>query len=458
MRMQRIMAGLMALLILLTLFSGCSLIGQNDEEEIIVKQLYIYYPHDISYIMKSLIMEFNDMQDEVEVEGIEGSASRKEFSEKLDELVQEGETVPDVILIHDTWLARLAAEEKIRPIDGGLSQDKTERFFGGMVNAMVWEEETYGLPFWQDMPLLYYRSDLMEAPPSSWEELAYMAVQIKKANDMEYGLVFPGASEVNAAAFLANIWFSFGSYPDFEAEDTVFDEQSVANTWNYLVSLARNEALSPNSMTMNAENSRSVFESGNAVFMWNWSYAARMFLDEESPVFGNVGVAPMPVSHDIAEAGGVLSGYALTMSKGTSLIPESWEFMQFLVSEQSQKRMRDAGLMPADSSLYHTEWLKKIGLPSSYKNMLNSGHTLKPGKNVDGTLNVLAEGVSLAFEQNKKLEDFILLLKEGIVEDEPVDETELDEEGSEGEEEETDQTEQNDSSDDESVSAEESSE
>ena len=105
-----------------------------------------------------------------------------------------------------------------------------------------------------------------------------------------------------------------------------------------------------------------------------------MFLDEESPVFGNVGVAPMPVSDDIAEAGGVLSGYALTMSKGTSLIPESWEFMQFLVSEQSQKRMRDAGLMPADSSLYHTEWLKKIGLPSSYKNMLNSGHTLKPGK------------------------------------------------------------------------------
>ena len=51
------------------------------------------------------------MQDEVEVEGIEGSASRKEFSEKLDELVQEGETVPDVILIHiPGW--GLAAEEK----------------------------------------------------------------------------------------------------------------------------------------------------------------------------------------------------------------------------------------------------------------------------------------------------------------------------------------------------------
>ena len=127
MKMQRIIAGLMALLLLLTLFSGCSLIGQDDEEEIIEKQLYIYYPHDISYIMKSLIMEFNSTQDEIIVEGIEGSGFRKEFSEKFDELEQEGETVPDVILIHDTWLAKLASDEKIRPIDGGLSQDKTKR-------------------------------------------------------------------------------------------------------------------------------------------------------------------------------------------------------------------------------------------------------------------------------------------------------------------------------------------
>ena len=456
MKMQKIIAGLTALLLLFTLFSGCSLIDKSDEQENSIKQLYFYYPHDISYIIKGLIIEFNNMQEEIVVEGIEGSNIRKEFSEKLDELIQEGETVPDIILIHDSWLARMAAEEVIRPLDGGLSHEKIKRFFPGMVDAMVWEEETYGLPFWQDMPLLYYRSDLMEAPPSSWEELSHMAAQIKKANEMEYGLIFPGNSEVNAAAFLANIWFSFGSYPDFEAEETVFDEQSGANTWNSLVGMARNDAISPNSMTMNAENCRAVFETGNAVFMWNWSYAARLFLDEESPIFGNVGVAPMPVSSD--ETGGVLSGYALTMSKNTNLIPENWDFMQFLVNEQSQKRIRDAGLMPADVSLYQSDWLNRIGLPSSFKDIMSSGRALKPGKNVDGTLNVLAEAVSLAFEQNKKLEDFILLLKEGIVEDEPIDETGLDETDPDGEENGTDQSEENQNTDDEAVDTQENSE
>ena len=116
------------------------------------------------------------------------------------------------------------------------------------------------------------------------------------------------------------------------------------------------------------------------------------------------------------------------MSRATKSIPESWEFIQFLVSEQSQQRIKNAGLMPADASVYQSDWLEEIGLPSQFKDMMQKGQALKPGKNVNGTLNVMAEAVSLAFEHNKNLEDFILLLKEGIVEEEQVDETEPEEE------------------------------
>ena len=40
--------------------------------------------------MKSLIMQYNHMQQEVIVEGIEGSSLRTEFLEKLTELNQAG--------------------------------------------------------------------------------------------------------------------------------------------------------------------------------------------------------------------------------------------------------------------------------------------------------------------------------------------------------------------------------
>jgi multiple sugar transport system substrate-binding protein len=419
MKVRRSTAGLMALLLIFTLLSGCSLIGDGKEEENPQKQLYFYYPPDGSFLIKSLILKFNSMQEKIIVQGIEGPGSRGEFMDQLHELNQAGETVPGVILIHDTWLAKLASEQAIRSLDGGLSQDKRNRFFAGMADAMLWEGQTYGLPFWQDMPLLYYRKDLMESPPTAWEDLSRMAVQIKKDNEMEYGFIFPGESEENGAAFLAGIWSCYGMVPDFEAEETIFDEQVMASTWNSLTSMVKNEAISSNSLSMSAENCRTIFETGNAVFMWNWSYAARLFLDEESPVKGKVGVTTLPVSGD-GEAGGILSGYALAMSSKTGLISESWEFMQFLASEESQQLIRDAGLLPAEKSLYQPVWMHQTGLPSGFPDMMQSGYALKPGRNVDGTLNVMAGAVSLAFQQNKTLEDFILLLKEGVIDEQPV--------------------------------------
>jgi len=424
MKKYRIIAGLTALFLISALFSGCSLVKKENEEEKPKKQLYFYYPYDSSYIMNSLIMEFNNSQDRIVVEGIQGSGQRKEFLDKLNELIKKGDTVPDVILIHDTWLAKLAADQMIQPLDGGLSQEKRSKFFAGMADAMLWEGKTYGLPFWQDMPLLYYRSDLLENPPDSWKDLSRLAVQLKKANEMEYGIVFPGSTEENAAAFLASIWQYFESYPNFEAEEAVFDEQSVTAFWNFLVDMARDDAISSNSMSMSPENCRAAFESGNAAFMWNWSYAARLFLDEESPLYGKVGVAPLPVSDGGNGAGSIISGFALTMSKKTDLIPESWEFIQFLVSEQSQKRIRNTGLMPADTTLYQSDWLEGMGLPSQFKDVMQSAHALKPGRIVNGTLSVMSQAVSLAFEHNKTAEDFIMLMKEGIIEEERVEETE----------------------------------
>ena len=70
----------------------------------------------------------------------------------------------------------------------------------------------------------------------------------------------------------------------------------MASTWNSLTGMVKNEAIS-SFLSMSAENCRTIFETGNAVFMWNWSYAARLFLDEESPVKGRSGLplCPYPV-------------------------------------------------------------------------------------------------------------------------------------------------------------------
>lgn len=437
------------------MLSGCGLLNQkDDQEEEPYRYIYFYYPRDGNQVLKRLILDYNESQQEmyeqlttqspedstipkpVRIEGLEGSGDRIAFFEKLEELTKEGVSVPDLILLHDTWLMKMVAEERVLPLDGGLSSSKKTEFFNGMNLAMSHNNKTYGIPFWQDLPLLYYRKDLVETPPTSWTELAQLANGISEAQEMEHGLVFPAASQENNAIFLSSIWSYYGATPDFLEKEISFDVDAMSAAWKPLINMVNSGSLATNVTSMSAEDCRGVFEAGNAVFMWNWSYASRLFQSEESPLTGKVGISSLPVSD---HGGLAISGYALTISKDSKDIPESWNFIQYLVNDQSQGELRDSGLLPAKKSLYQAGWLRRNGLPDDLPAMMDSGQTINPGSHVEAALTMMSEATSMAVNLNKNIDDIIMFIKEGIIVEEPEatepsdDVTTEDEEASEDE-------------------------
>ena len=412
---RAVKSAIAVLIMMAVLFSGCSSLGKKNSDQQEKQKLYFYYPRDGSHIIKRAIIEYNSHQQDVEVVGLEGPGTRNDFYDKLNTLRSEGETVPDIILIHDTWLARLASEQLIRPLDGGMTESRKNEFFSGMNKAMIWEGNIYGLPFWQDVPLLYYRKDLIESPPESWEELSQTAYNVMKGAELEYGLVFPGGSQENAAAFLGGLWSYYDAYPDFEAKEIKFNENSLVSATDSLKNMVSKGVITPNTLALSAEDCRMVFEGGNAVYMWNWSYAARLFLDEASPLYGRVGVVPLPASKSDSYDSEIVSGYALAMSKDTGLITEAWSFMEYLTGDEIQKKIADAGMMPAKKSLYSINWLDKLGLPHMITDLLETGHALKPGRSVDERLNMMLQALSLAIEENKSTSDLIKFIEEGVL-------------------------------------------
>ena len=440
----RATAGLLVLCMLSILLSGCDGIKGKEvsAEETAEKKLTFYYPRDGSQIIKELVLIYNDRQNDMDVDPVEIPGTRTEFAGKLKALLNAGEVFPDVLLIHDTWLVPLAEARYIQPLDGGLSEEKKSGFFPCMMDAMVWNGETYGLPFWQDTPLLYYRSDLVATPPATWEQAEQEAADILAADAIPIGLLFPGKPQENAAAFLSGFWSAYHACPDFRSAEVLLDEAAMTTAWNRMNSMVTGGVISADVLNMSAENCRSSFEKGNAVFMWNWSYAARLFQREESPLHGKFGVIPVPASADGTGSIGILSGYAMVMSKKTSVIPEVWSFMQYMTGEESQRGMMDAGLMPSRSSFYEdSAWLNEIGLPSWFGNILGSGQVLKLGPKADGRLNEMSQALALAVGQKKGAADLMLFMKEGIVpgeqseeplEDGPAEEADKNMEGSTG--------------------------
>jgi multiple sugar transport system substrate-binding protein len=420
----RIIAGLLVLFILTALFSGCdSLKGKKTSADETAKlNLTFYYSRDGSQVVKKLVLDYNKEHDDVVVNAVEVPGIRTEFTEKLKTLLDAGEAFPDILLIHDTWLAQLAQAQYIRPLDGGLSNEKKGEFFPGMMDAMAWEGKIYGLPFWQDTPVLYYRSDLVQSPPANWEQLEQTAENTAAANEIPNGFLFPGKTQESAADFLAGLWSAYHAYPDFRQAEVTFDEAAMPAAWNRLNRMVVNGVIPPDVLNMNPEDCRASFEKGNAVFMWNWSYAARLFQDEKSPLFGKVGIAPIPGPGDGTGSTGILSGYALVMSKKTTSIPEVWSFMQYMTGEESQSEVAKSGLLPARASLYgNAEWQNQAALPSWFRDILASGRALKLGSNADSQLNMMAQSAALAIGQRKDASELMLYLKEGVVAQEPVD-------------------------------------
>jgi multiple sugar transport system substrate-binding protein len=98
---------------------------------------------------------------------------------------------------------------------------------------------------------------------------------------------------------------------------------------------------------MDEEGARLLFQSGRAVFMRNWPYAAALLESKDSKLRGKVWVSPLPGSF------GALGGWQLGLRKGTPLAKEAARFAAFLASHETQLRLaKNLGWNPSRLGVY----------------------------------------------------------------------------------------------------------
>jgi multiple sugar transport system substrate-binding protein len=89
-----------------------------------------------------------------------------------------GRTTPDVSQLGNTWIAELAALGALEPLDPRLARSPSIApgdYFAGIWDSNVVDGRTWGVPWYVDTRVLFYRADLVKAagvpwPPTSWSE------------------------------------------------------------------------------------------------------------------------------------------------------------------------------------------------------------------------------------------------------------------------------------------------
>jgi multiple sugar transport system substrate-binding protein len=106
-----------------------------------------------------------------------------------------GDALPDVAQLGNTWLPEFAALHALDPVEQSVVD--ASDYFPGIWQTNVIDQTAYGVPWYVDTRLLFYRSDLLaEAgyadPPSTWAGWIDMLRAIKqRAGPHRYGALLP---------------------------------------------------------------------------------------------------------------------------------------------------------------------------------------------------------------------------------------------------------------------------
>ena len=111
-----------------------------------------------------------------------------------------GDATPDVCQLGNTWIPELVALHALEPLQARVSGSALiapDDYFSGVWQPNMVEGELYGVPWYVDTRLLFYRSDLLRAagftaPPANWREWLRQMQAIKRLGGQDrYAALLP---------------------------------------------------------------------------------------------------------------------------------------------------------------------------------------------------------------------------------------------------------------------------
>jgi multiple sugar transport system substrate-binding protein len=267
-----------------------------------------------------------------------------DLNERIEEEFSSGTASYDLISTH----AKYAPSQRqwLTPLDEDLEDPELENFTPQTLELARIDGLLYGVPRNLDVKLLYYRTDLISEPPSSWEELREEAARLR--SDGLYGFVFPGKESGLFGHFFELHAMAGGQM--FEDEGPPIPRlNDEAGLWalTLLKDLCA-RAAPEETPDWHYDEVAACFREGKAAMSTDWPGGFYTYEDpEQSAVTGRYSVALYPEGR----AGRFVYSGSHTFAIPATVRdrPAAVELLRFLTSQESQAFEARLGTLPARS-------------------------------------------------------------------------------------------------------------
>ncbi len=311
----------------------------NDQTESSITIDFWAMGSEAEYVIK-LVPEFEKRNPgiKVKVQAIPWTAAQEKLITAF-----ASDNTPDACQLGNTWIPQFASLKAIAGLNGFINSStiiNREKYFTGIWDTNVLDSVVYGIPWYIDTRLMFYRKDIFQKagynkPPASWSELYDLCKKIKA--------LYPG-EEKYSIYLPTNEWAPFIIFGLQNNADLLKDDNSLGDfkspqfkeAFEFLIKFHK-EKLAPigisqvtNVYQAFADEYFSIYISGP----WNINEYKKWMTGNLSDKWST---APMPSKNGKDYPGVSLAGgSSLVVFERSDKKNEVWKFIEYLSEPATQ--------------------------------------------------------------------------------------------------------------------------
>lgn len=271
--------------------------------------------------------------------------------QQLTQRLSAQDTSIDLMAMDVNWTAEFAEAGWVQEWSGDQKSDVENGTLKGALASATYDDKLYGAPFNTNTQLLWYRKDLVQTPPATWDEMITQAEQLNSQNKPHYVEV-QGAKYEGLVVWYNSLVNSAGGTLLNKDGDKANTGDATKQAAEVMKRLATSPAANPSLANTQEDQARLAFESGNSAFQVNYPFVWAS--GQKNPaVAQNMGYAPYPSVKAGEPAKVTIGGINLGVSKFSRNPNKAMEAAKCLRSAENQKVLATVGgLPPTLNALY----------------------------------------------------------------------------------------------------------
>lgn len=255
------------------------------------------------------------------------------------------DNTPDICQLGNTWIPQFASLNAIINLSDFIASSSTvkaENFFSGIWETNLIDNRVYGIPWYVDTRLMFYRKDVFERagfnnPPKNWDELYSLCKKIKELNKgkEKYPIFIP-----------TNEWNSFiifglqAGASLLKEKDTRgnFSSKEFKEAFDYLIRFHK-EKLTPFGMMQVTNVYQAMADEYISIYIsgpWNIPEFKKWMTGDLADKWAT---APMPGYRDEYPGLSLAGGSSLVIFKDSKHKNEVWKLIEFLSEPEIQLKV-----------------------------------------------------------------------------------------------------------------------